>query len=497
MKNILSAENMKKVDTISIKEIGIPSLALMETAARYVAMSISGIGESLCSRIVSVCGVGNNGADGIAAARTLKCMGYGCVFIYCIGNIENATEEFKIQLSIAEQLGIEVEFIKDLHDFNVDSYDYIIDAIFGIGLSRNVEGLYSEVISAINSSKAKKIAVDIPSGINGNNGQVLGNAIKADITVTFGAYKIGLILYPGAEYAGEIKLYDIGFPKESYKELTIIKGLENSDAIEGFSARNKHSNKGSYGKLLIIAGNEDMCGAAYMCASAAFSMGVGLVKVATTKNNKSIINNMLPEAIVIGDDEDSIAQSLEWCDVILIGPGMGVSDRTEQLIKVAFEANKPILLDADAINVMAKNRYLLKYLDEKAILTPHLGEMSRLVECAISDISKDMINVCKNKAKELGCSIVMKDSRTVICTSKGDIYINLSGNSGMAKAGSGDVLAGIIAGIMTTTKNVEAGAVYGPVVHGTAGDITREQFGEYGMMPTDIIKALKIINNIE
>lgn len=500
MKKILSARDMKKVDEYSINIIGIPSLALMETASRYVAKYIEKRHDT-DAKIVAVCGVGNNGADGVAAVRTLFSRGYKQLEVIVVGDIKKATREFKVQLEVIKKLEIKcITDEKDIQQQKFDSYDVIVDGLFGIGLSREVTGIFSEVISKINSSKCKKYAIDIPSGIDGNTGRVLGNAIKADYTITFGSLKLGQVLYPGADYAGEIEVFDIGFPKEAYSNADIIYTLENSDLTKLFPKRKDYSNKGTYGKLLIIAGNEDMYGAAYMSAMASFYMGVGLIKILTTENNKPIINEKLPEAIVVAIDDSNVRDILNteisWCDTMLIGPGMGVSKRTEEILGICLDAGKKTIIDADGINALSASEALKGKLHNQVIITPHLGEMSRFIKKSIKEIADNMVESCRMASKKYGISVVMKDTRSIITNALLETYINMNGNSGMAKAGSGDVLAGIISGITATGVEINNAACVGAYIHGLAGSLAREEYGEYSMMPTDMIKSLKRVNEI-
>jgi NAD(P)H-hydrate epimerase len=251
---------------------------------------------------------------------------------------------------------------------------------------------------------------------------------------------------------------------------------------------------------LIIAGNEDMYGASYLCSKAAFSMGVGLVKIITTKSNKELLNDKLPEAIVISysdkTDEELqriVSDELKWCDTVLVGPGLGVGTKAARLIGMCIGSFKKLIIDADGINILAMNPALKEKLHSNIILTPHLGEAHRLCGLSIKNIQDDMFLVCSDLVNKFRVSCVLKDARSVIINSRGEKYINVNGNSGMAKAGSGDVLAGIIAGLVTTGMEINDASAYGPFIHGLVGDIASEEHGEYGMLPTDMIKAIKEI----
>ena len=505
MKKIFSSSEMKMIDDYSIKTLKIPSFALMERAAAFVADEIAK-NHDKNDRILAVCGVGNNGADGLAVLRILNSIGFHNTVAIQVGSDDKATEEYMLQKHILSNIDIPVYMYETINNSQMDkqhmdfkSYDVIVDAIFGIGLTRVVSGVYKDVIEKINITNASIYAVDIPSGIDGNTGNVLGVAVKASKTITFGANKIGNVLYEGTEYAGDVIVCNIGFSQVAYENRTYYKVIEQEDIKKMLPQRKAYSNKGTYGKLLIIAGSETMYGAAYLCSAAAFAIGVGLVKVITSENNKQMLNDKLPEAIVIsyGDNEDDrigiVKNELEWCDTILIGPGLGLSNRSCKLVDMCISTGKNIIIDADGLNTIARYPELKEKLHNKTVITPHLGEAARLCGMNITDISKDILMVCEQMAETMRVSCVLKDARTVIYTSNGDKYINMSGNSGMAKAGSGDVLAGIIAGLVATGMDINDAAAFGPYIHGRAGDIARQKYGEYTMMPTNIIESVSQI----
>lgn len=505
MKFLLDSENSKKIDDYSINEVGIPSLVLQERAALCIAEGISKKYDKN-TKIIAVCGTGNNGADGLCLIKILHTLGFLNLNVAIVGNTNHCTEEFMVQKSILLKLNIPHFVIENEQCIAKQNYfceyDVIIDGIFGIGLSRNIAGAHKLVIEQINASDAYKIAVDIPSGVCGSNGKIYDICVKADETYTFGAGKLGMYLYPSAMYTGEIHVVNIGFPIEGYESLDKVFYLEKEDLKDIFLQRLPNTNKGSYGKLMIFAGNENMCGAALLCAKAAFYMGCGLVKIITTQNNKEIINNHLPEAIVVSipdkkeELEALILSSVAWCTTILAGPGMGESDRTNYIIEQILKADKPTVIDADGINALSKDESLMNLLHSKVVITPHLGEMSRFSDTPIEQIRNDLIGFARKISNKYKINLVMKDARTIIVNRNNQSFINMSGNSGMAKAGSGDVLAGILAGLVATGMQIEKASYMAPFVHGIAGDIAKEQEGIYSMLPSDIILALKKLNNI-
>lgn len=486
MKRVLTAEQMKKVDEYTIKNIGIESIVLMERAAFGVYEIIK---EKYDKRvnILIVCGSGNNGADGVALARMLKQDKYRTT-IYCAGDESHFTNEMLYQTKIARKINI-----KFVNEPCYSEYDLIVDALFGIGLSRAVEGKYREIIEAINNSRKNVVAVDIPSGINGDDGNIMGICVRADITVTFGALKFGHIINSGREYCGEIFLKDAGFVDESFDEtFQIAKVYEKDDIKQYFPKRKMDSNKGTYGKLLIIAGSKNMCGAACLCARAAYKTGVGLVTIFTPEENRTIIQTALPEAIVktyLSDEFDlsTLVKEIEKADYIVCGPGIGISATTKKIVENVIASGKRCLLDADALNIISGDKESLKKLNENIIITPHVGEFSRLSGKDISDIKKNIYENCKCFAKENKTICVLKDFRTVIVSPEGESSINVFGNSGMSTAGSGDVLAGIIGGIACQTEDDYRAAATGVAIHALSGDEAAGLLGQHSLMASDII----------
>ena len=475
MKNIVTGTDMKKVDSYTINTIGIPSLVLMERAALSVA-------EIVCKnqlkdkKILVVAGVGNNGADGVAICRILHLKGYNTE-LYILGDISKASTEFKQQLSIAHNIGINI-----VGDYN--DADVIIDSIFGVGLSRNVEGVYKDVILKINKGRNFVYSVDIPSGVSADTGKICGVAVKANCTVTFGSYKIGTVLYPGAEYCGQVVVADIGFPQEAYEQ---IEEQVKTATLEDFNfipPRPNYSNKGTYGKILIIAGSKDISGAAVLCAEAAFRVGAGLVRVFTAEQNRQIIQRLLPEAMVNTYDVHHFnMKSLEACLKCVIQKNM---------IEKVLEYNLPTVIDADGINNISEDERLKKKLHKNVVITPHLGEMSRFLNIPVEEIASNLIKYGREVNYKYNINCILKDARTVITTEQ-ETFVNLSGNSGMATAGSGDVLTGIVAALIGIGVEFNNATVLAPYIHGLAGDKAMEYVSKTSMMATDIIEGIKIL----
>lgn len=491
MENIVKGTDMKKIDSYTINEIGIPSLVLMERAAKSVADLIDKNERKQKNNITIqvIAGIGNNGADGVAIGRMLYLLGYNiCIFV--MGDKEKATEEFKTQLGIVEKIGVPVVS-------SVIDADVVVDALFGIGLSRDITGTYEQLISEINKMKNIIYAVDIPSGINGDTGEVMGCAIKANYTVTFGCHKIGTVLYPGADYCGQVEVSDIGYPIQSYNEASEILEYAGMDDLKMIPKRANYSNKGTFGKILIVAGSRDISGAAVLCAKAAFRAGAGLVRIFTHENNRDIIAKLIPEAMINTYntekfDKKAFEACLNWCDVVAVGPGIGIGTIQQMIVEQVIESKIPAVIDADGINNIAADERVKKNFHKKLILTPHLGEMSRLINKPVKEIAENLIYYAKELNYRYGANVVLKDARTVIATG-GQIYINLSGNNGMATAGSGDALTGIISALIGIGCDFEKAAVMGPYVHGLAGDIAAYKVSKTGLMATDIIEEIKSV----
>lgn len=499
MKHVVTAEQAKEIDRFTIEEVGIPSMVLMERAALAVAEKIVSCVKVL-DRILCICGRGNNGGDGIAVARMLHQKGYA-VFVHLIGNPEKATKDNLKQVEIAKKIG--VSFVNNLQ---VEEYNVIVDAIFGIGLSRNVTGIYQEVIQRINGHRGIVFSVDIPSGIHSDTGQVMGCAVQADVTVAFGYAKQGELFYPGAEYAGELVVSQIGFVNPFGENCSML-SYEKKDIQQWMPKRQAYANKGTYGKVLVIAGCKNMAGACYLSAAAAYAMGAGLVKIITPEINREIIQTLLPEAVLhTYEEECGEKQKDEWmrdireAKAIVIGPGLGRGLCAKKILELVMKyAIVPVVLDADALQILADDSTWIEAfrgekvkwkLRENMILTPHLKEMTALLgdDVSVADLQTqklDVREICKDNANVL----VLKDARTLVIQGE-KCYINLSGNSGMATAGSGDVLTGIILGLLAQQVSPYIAASLGVYIHGLAGDVAARRQGAYSMTARDIVNAI-------
>lgn len=499
MEYLLNSLQMKRCDSDTIQKIGIPSLVLMERAALAVVEEIEKASFDL-GHVLVVCGSGNNGGDGFAVARLLKDRRVPVTVVF-VGKEGSLSEETKTQKKICENCGIKIGT-----KLEPGEYTTIVDAIFGIGLSRKVEGRYAELINVINSQNARVVAVDIPSGISADTGKVMGSAVTADMTVTFGYRKIGQILYPGTEYCGKVVCRDIGIRmSEAVAAERPAFSYEKED-LETIPKRPPYSNKGTYGKVLLIAGSQGMSGACYLAALAAYRSGCGLVRVFTPECNRQVIQASLPEALVTVWDprhfpQEELAAALKWADVTGIGPGLGTGPVQNLILKYVLENwNGPLVIDADGLNLLADRLDLLTQSRADLILTPHIGEMTRLGAVTKEAILEDILSFAKQYADRRQIICVLKDARTVVSDGK-RTYVNTSGNSGMAVGGSGDVLTGVICGLLAQGMGPYGAACTGVYLHGLAGDAARKQMGGYGMLAGNIAdqigKVLQTIDKVE
>lgn len=493
MRYLFTAKQAKQLDEHAIQKVGFPGAVLMEKAATVLSSVIS---QSIRKEegILFVCGCGNNGGDAVAAARILKQQGYHTAIVL-VGETSRMSEDLFLQLRLAAACDVEAVTAAE-----VDSAEYpiLVDGLFGVGLNRPIEGVYRAMIEQMNRTKKRIFAIDIPSGIQGDTGMVLGTAVKAEITVTFGVNKLGLVLYPGCQYAGNVVIGDIGYPDCSYEAIeNPAYYYDKSDFENCLPQRKPDGHKGTFGHVLVIGGSKNMCGAAVFAAKAAYRMGAGLVKVLTAEENRQMILTMLPEALVDSyEEEDTLSQGIAFADVIVIGPGLGTGKETEKKIRYVLEnSDKPVVLDGDGITMCSKEQ--LKQTKAPWIITPHPKEFCAIAGWTMAELKEDFLQKSKEFAKEQGGIVVGKDART--CVSDGtECYVNVSGNSGMATGGSGDVLAGAIGGLAAQGMPCFEAAKAAVYLHGVAGDRYKEKYGEHGMMARDLLDSLqKICQNGE
>lgn len=489
MKYLLNASQMKAADRHTTEQLHVPSLELMERAA---AGCVTYMEESRIdlTDVCVICGQGNNGGDGFAAARMLTEKGHKVTAVL-VGEEEHCTEETKEQMRRLKQAGGRITA-----EFEETGHSLVVDALFGVGLSRDIEGKYKELIEAMNRAEGFKLAVDIPSGICADNGCVMGTAFRADATVTFQERKLGLEMYPGRDYAGTVVTVDIGIDtSEVKKDSETAFTHEDREYRNLLPERPADSNKGTYGKVLIIAGSKGMSGAAYLNARAAYMAGAGLVQIYTSEDNRVILQTLLPEAIVKTYDfydEVELLKLLSWADVVSVGSGIGTGDKSRKILRTVMEnVEVPCVIDADGLNLIADHkRYLERLNHEQFIFTPHMKEMSRMTGVEIPELKARRMEILRQFVEEYGITCILKDARTVTMSKGEQPYVNLSGNSSMAKAGSGDVLAGVTAGLLAQRLNLTNAARLSTYLHGRAGDLAVRDKGSYSVMASDLIEYL-------
>ena len=491
MKTLTSGMQMRCFDQYTINTIGIPSMVLMEQAANAVTEELVKAYRN-CSCVLAVCGSGNNGGDGFAIARLLLMRGYRAE-VFLVGNPAHMTEQCRDQQQIFLNLGgtVHTKAMPDLRQ-----YDVLVDALFGVGLSRPVEGIYSKVIQAMNDSGIPAVAVDLPSGISADDGRVLQTAVRADMTVTFSFLKRGHLLYPGREYAGNVVLRDVGIVRIPDED-TGFYCAEKEDIRRFLPSRLRRSNKGTYGKAVLAAGNKGMAGAAVLGALAASRSGCGLVQTVSHDLNRVILQSRVPEAIFTGWDDFADEAVRERClrtaGSIGVGPGLGTDDAGLALLQniLRERGDLPLVLDADALNLLSRGDLLNREGKclENCVITPHPGEMARLCGCTVKDVLSDPVSIASSFASERKLTVVLKDASTVI-TDGSAVWLNSTGCSGLSCGGSGDVLTGLLTGLLAQKMPVMQAAVTAVYLHGLAGEIASSEKGVRGMTAADLPDAL-------
>jgi len=501
---------MKKLDELASSRFGISSLILMENAGRGIAEGIINDffqGNPSNKRVLIFSGKGNNGGDGFVAARHLANRGAD-VRVFLLRPKEEITGDALVNLNILEAMGITTSVISDARDLQrVDISllyaDLVVDAIFGTGFRGKASGLAAQVIDRLNRSGKPIVSVDLPSGLEADTGKADGPCIKAVKTYTLGFPKLGLYLFPGRKYAGEILLVDISFPKNLLRKAELPFNLITGEMCRAFfEKRDPESHKGTFGRVCVIGGSEGMSGAVAMAAEAALRSGAGLVTAAVPRSINPILENKLTEVMTFPLPEteervlgiEAVDAMLEICseaDVIAIGPGLSTSRTILAMLKEFLpQVKAPLVINADALNALSRDVSLFSKINVPVIITPHPGEMARLTNSSVSKIQENRLSTAVKAAEEWNVIVVLKGAGTIVATPKGEVFINDTGNPGMATGGTGDVLTGIIAGFWAQGMKPEAAAVAGVFVHGLAGDMLVEKIGLRGMTAGDILKVL-------
>lgn len=509
MEIVVTSKEMRALDSRAIKRLSVPGSFLMENAGRGVVDAMEHEYGRVAGRsVVILCGKGNNGGDGFVVARHALTRGAKVVAVI-VGKIRDIRGDAKLNLGILKKTaktlpaghGLRIIELRSHRSLSVlPRSDFLVDALFGTGFSGAVRGLYAYVIQWANDSTSIKVSIDIPSGLNSDTGTVENTAFKANLTVTMGMKKIGLITGKSSDYVGELKVVDLGtiqcIPTKPKLGTFIV---EAADVRKSLPHRAFDVHKHSVGKIYVLAGSQGLTGAAAMAAESGLRTGAGAVILGTPKSISSILARKLTEVIVEPLEEttdgslslralEKAEKHIRWADVVIVGPGLSGNPETQQLVwKIVDSVDKPLLLDADALNALAANISILKrHRSKEIIITPHSGELSRLIGVKSASIDEQRVDIARDVAKKLKLTLVLKGAPTVSSSPRGEVYVNPTGNAGMATAGSGDVLAGIIAGLWAQGAEQTTAAYCGVYIHGLAGDLARNKFGEKSMMALDI-----------
>ena len=505
---VVTPSEMREIDRRAIERFGIPGIVLMENAALKVVEVIERTYSlSERDRVVVLAGMGNNGGDGLAVARHVFLKGVK-VEVFLLAREEAVSGDARINLDIIKKLGVPLfpveneDGMSKLED-SLKSATLVVDAIFGTGLSRPVEGIFAEVIQLVNRMSIPVVAVDIPSGINGSDGRIMGTAINATDTVTFGYPKRGQLLYPGRKHTGELHVVPIGLPLDSAQAVGVRAfTLGVDEAVAMLRGRPAEGHKGTFGRVVVVAGSTGMTGAACLAAMAALRSGVGLVTLGIPASLNDILENKLTEVMTrpLQDggtgclQEEALDDILELvgnADVLAMGPGLGKSGGVFEVLRnILGRIDISIVLDADGLNHISRDISLLGKHTGPVVITPHPGEMARLTGLSVAQIMESPGEVAQKFSRETGAVVLLKGATTVVCHPDGRIYFNTTGNSGMATAGSGDVLTGVIAGFIVQGYEPFDAAVLGAFVHGYAGDLAADARGQAGMVAGDILEAV-------
>jgi NAD(P)H-hydrate epimerase len=504
---VVTSQQMREIDRKAIEERKISGLDLMENAGLRIFLSLKDIYPDLrLKKIIIFSGSGNNGGDGFVVARHLYDYGVK-VKVFLLAPFHKIKGEAGENLNIIGKMGIElieVETVK-LEEIQktIQNSDLIIDAILGTGLHGRVIDLKAEIINLINIANKEVVAIDVPSGLNADSGKIEGPCIKATHTITLALPKIGLLLFPGASFSGKIKIEDIGIPSYLLRNNKIKINVVTQGIVKSLLPfRATYSHKGSFGKVLILAGSVGMTGAAYLASEAAMRSGTGIVVLGIPRSLNQIMEIKLTEVITLplaetnkqslGEKaEETILISMKNFSILGIGPGISRELETQRLVrKIIEKSNIPLVIDADAIFALSKDTSILKKIKAPLVMTPHPGEMAKLINKDVSYILDNQLDITREIAQKFGIVVVLKGARTIIANKEGEAYINVGDNSGMATGGSGDVLTGIICSLMAQGADSFSAAIAGVHIHSLAGNLARGIKGERGMIAGDILSQV-------
>lgn len=507
---LVTSGEMKQIDSQAMEDYGMPGIVLMENAGRQVAgVATEIIGqETLKGKKITVfVGKGNNGGDGLVAARHLINQGAE-VKVLLLNAPDEITGDARVNLDIWNQLGQKAFSVHQVNGINIAKVillntDLIIDAIFGTGFHGPVNEKLSRIIDLINESGIPIVAVDIPSGMEADTGDIPGSCIKATRTVTFGLPKLGLVLEPGLHHVGVMDVVDISLPRALIDNQVINRHWLTSELVTGWLPRRSLAgHKGDYGRLLLVAGARGMTGAAVMATRAALRSGAGVVTLGVPASEQPAVAAQLTEAMSLSlpgtangtlaaGAAEVILSKTAGCDALALGPGLSRDPETVDMVRSLIKKIKvPLVLDADGLNALAGAAEILQEAAVPVVCTPHPGEMARLMEISIEEVQANRLPVALAAARKLGAVMLLKGYRTIVATPEGAAYINSTGNPGMATGGSGDVLTGIIAALIGQGLPADRAAAAGAFIHGLAGDLAAVDFGQVGLIAGDILAAI-------
>ncbi|MDD2372147.1 MAG: NAD(P)H-hydrate dehydratase [Syntrophomonadaceae bacterium] len=505
---LLKADEMKDIDRRASSEFGIPSLILMENAGLRTLEVIEEIlGETKNRMIIILAGKGNNGGDGLVIARHLINSG-AVVETYLTGQVEELTHDSRINYEILLKMGARILPLSSEKDLDrlmlsLMNADLIVDALYGIGFKGSLNPFDSRLVKMVNWCRAPVVAVDIPSGVEADTGRVHGDAIKAIHTVTFALPKIGLVLEPGKEYAGTLSVADISIPAVLLEDNSIKTNLISETMVSALlKPRSANSHKGTYGHALMLGGSPGMVGAIMMASLAALRTGAGLVTAAVPESLTVVVDSSLMEIMTAPLAETgqsaialealpAIENLLGTVSVCAIGPGLSRYPEAGAIVRYILErSGVPLVIDADGLNALENDVAILKDRQVPIVLTPHPGEMARLTGKSIEEVQSQRLEITQTYAQKWGVTLVLKGNKTILANPSGEVYININGNPGMATAGSGDVLTGIITGLIAQGLKPQDAAFAGVYLHGLAGDLAAEIKGERGLIAGDLILCL-------
>ena len=504
---VVTPSQMREIDRMTIEGLAIPSLVLMENAGMAIVDEVLERMEKEPLRITVMCGPGNNGGDGMVAARHLSDRGHE-VAVYLGVPRASFRGDAKVQLRMLSRLGVEVSVLSSAASFEkvfgrVSGSDVVIDALFGTGLTRGLDGYWAECVRIINSCPGLIISADVPSGLDSEKGVPLGECVTSDATVTFGLPKTGLVLYPGAHFSGDVVVADIGIPRVVVERMDIPGSVITPEVLEPvFGERWPDTNKGTYGHLLVCAGSSGKIGAGILAARAALRSGAGLVTLAVPASSLHHADASTPEVMAAPLPENSegafsakglmaLREMIAERDALAIGPGISTHPDVAELVKNLLEDTYfPAVVDADALNVVGTEIEFFRKRGSLTVLTPHPGEMGRLLGIETGKVQGDRVGSALSCATRSGCTVVLKGAGTVVAHPDGRFFINGTGNPGMATGGTGDVLTGMIGAILAMGFDPLESALAAVFLHGAAGDLASERTTEHALIASDIIDSL-------